>query len=101
MASFNVQLDHQQTRESAAEKLRDFSGVVLSDLPAGVTDVSEKWNDDGSLEFAFKAMGMQLKGTMIIGGDNVTVDGTMPFAALPFRGAIEEKILEKLQTALV
>ena len=100
MASFNVQLDHQQTQESAAEKLRNFSSVVLSDLPTGISDVNEQWNDDGSLEFAFKAMGMQLKGTMTVGGDNVTVDGTMPFAALPFRGAIESQIREQLQTAL-
>ena len=100
MASFNVQLDHQQTRESAAEKLREFSSVVLSDLPTGISDVSEQWNDDGSLEFAFKAMGMQLTGTMSVGGENVTVDGTMPFAALPFRGAIESQIREQLKTAL-
>ena len=100
MAAFNVELEHQQTRETAAEKLRDFSSVVLADLPTGISDVSEQWNDDGSLDFAFKAMGMELKGTMTIDGDNVTVDGKMPFAAMPFRGAIESKIREQLQTAL-
>lgn len=100
MASFNVNLGHDLTQEIAAEKLRQFSVVVLSDLPTGVSDVNEIWNDDGSLEFAFKALGMQLKGTMTVGDEEVTVDGTMPFAALPFRGAIESQIQQKLIEAL-
>jgi len=100
MASFGVKLAHQQSRDTAAEKLRQFSSVVLSDLPTGITDVSEQWNEDGSLGFAFKAMGMQLEGTMIVGEDEVAVDGTMPFAAMPFRGAIESQIKEKLKAAL-
>ena len=100
MASFNIQHPHQQSREAAAEKLKQFAEVVLGDLPAGVTDVNEQWQDDGSLEFGFKAMGMKLSGRMTVGDDEVLVDGKMPFAALPFRGAIESQIREQLEKAL-
>lgn len=101
MASFNVNVPHQKSRDQAADRLRQFSDIVLADLPTGVTDVDEQWQPDGSLNFAFKAMGMQLSGNMVIGDKQVEVTGTMPFAALPFRGAIQAKIEEQINKALV
>ena len=100
MASFQARYEHQQTREAVSHKLRSFSEIISKDLPTGVSDVSESWNSDGSLNFQFKAMGMALAGKMTVGEDHVLVEGTMPFAALPFRGAIESQIREQLETAL-
>ncbi len=100
MASFQTRFEHQQTREAVSQKLRKFSEIITRDLPTGVSDVSESWNDDGSMNFEFKAMGMPLAGTMIVGADHVLVEGKMPFAALPFRGAIESQIREKFEIAL-
>jgi len=39
MASFGVKLAHQQSRDTAAEKLRQFSSVVLSDRSG------RRWHD--------------------------------------------------------
>jgi len=100
MASFQTRFEHQQTPEAVSEKLRNFSEIISKELPTGVSDVSEQWNSDGSLNFEFKAMGMPLSGTMTVNGDHVLVEGTMPFAALPFRGAIESQIREQLEIAL-
>ena len=100
MASFQTRFQHQQTRETASQKLRKFSDIISRDLPAGVSDVSENWNSDGSMHFEFKAMGMPLAGTMTVGEDHVLVKGKMPFAALPFRGAIESQIRQQLEIAL-
>jgi len=100
MASFQTRFEHQQTPAAVSQKLRRFSEIISADLPAGVSDVSESWNSDGSLDFQFKAMGMSLAGTMTVGNDHVLVKGTMPFAALPFRGAIESQIRDQLATAL-
>jgi hypothetical protein len=100
MASFQTRYEHQQTPAAASQKLRKFSEVISRDLPTGISDVSESWNSDGSLNFEFKAMGMPLAGTMTVHDDHVLVKGTMPFAALPFRGAIESQIRSQLETAL-
>lgn len=100
MASFQTRFEHQQTREAVTQKLRRFSEVIAKDLPNGVSDVNESWNGDGSMNFEFKAMGMPLAGTMTVGDDHVRVEGKMPFAALPFRGAIESQIRQQLQIAL-
>ncbi len=100
MAAFNISVVHQQNQASVSEKLRNFADVVLSDLPAGVTDVTQQWDRDGNLQFALKAMGMQLNGTMEVKSEQVVIVGTMPFAALPFRGAIESQIRERVAKAL-
>jgi len=100
MASFQTRYEHQQAPAAVTQKLRRFSEIISADLPTGVSEVSESWNNDGALEFAFKAMGMAVAGTMTVHEDHVLVEGTMPFAALPFRGAIESQICEHLSTAL-
>ena len=100
MPSFQTRFEHQQTREAVSQKLRRFSDLIAADLPTGVSDVSENWNSDGSMNFEFKAMGMPLTGTMTVGEDHVLVEGKMPFAALPFRGAIESQIRQQLEVAL-
>ena len=100
MASFQTRYEHQQAPETASQKLRRFSEIISANLPTGVSDVSESWNSDGSLNFEFKAMGMPLAGTMTVHEDHVLVEGTMPFAALPLRGAIESQIHQQLEIAL-
>ena len=100
MPSFNIKVPHQQSRDSATKKLKKFSEIVLADLPTGISDVDQHWTDHGSLCFGFKAMGMEIRGEMTVDQNEVQVGGKMPFAALPFRGAIEGQIREQLAKAL-
>ena len=58
MAQFNVSVPHQTTRDDAIEKLRGFSEKIRDEFAGQVSDLAETWDDDGNLQFAFKAMGM-------------------------------------------
>lgn len=100
MAKFNVAVAHGVPRQAAATKLRSFADQIRDSAAIEVTDVREAWDEEGNLEFAFKAMGMSISGIMTVCDDNVTVAGTIPFAALPFRGAIESQIAEKIREAI-
>ena len=100
MAKFNVAVAHGAPRQTAVTKLRSFADQIRDSAAIEVTDVQETWDDDGNLEFSFKAVGMSISGTMTVCEDNVTVAGTIPFAALPFRGAIESQIAEKIREAV-
>lgn len=100
MAKFNVAVAHGVPRQTAATKLRSFADQIRDSAAIEVTDVQEAWDVDGNLEFAFKAMGLSISGTMTVCDDNVTVAGTIPFAALPFRGAIESQIAENIREAI-
>lgn len=45
-------------------------------------------------------MGFKISGSMITTEKEITVDGKLPFAALPFRGAIESQIADKVREAI-
>ena len=100
MAQFNVSVLHQTTRDDAIEKLRGFSEKIRDEFAGQVSDLAETWDDDGNLQFAFKAMGMAVDGTVKTDSDKVDVSGNLPFTALPFRGLIEQTIADKIGEAL-
>ncbi len=87
-------------RHQAIEKLVYFSDQIRGEMPVDVTDVEENWDHEGNLEFSFKAMGLKIQGQMVTCDSQVTVQGSLPFAALPFRGAIENAVKEKIIEAI-
>ncbi len=87
-------------RDEAITRLRTFSDRIREKMPVDVSDIQEDWDDTGNLSFSFKAMGFKISGNMKTCGDQVQVDGNLPFAALPFRGAIENQIAEKVREAI-
>lgn len=65
-----------------------------------VTEVEEVWDDEGNLQFSFRTMGMSVDGDVATDEQSIHVTGNLPFAALPFRGVIEQKIADKISEAL-
>lgn len=86
-------------RQQAVDRLVGFADQLRSTIPTEVNNVEEQWDNDGNLYFSFTAMGMKIDGSMVTCESQVTVSGKIPFAALPFRGAIESAIRERLQSA--
>ena len=91
---------HDRERDEVVSRLKNFSEQVRKDAPVQLTDVSERWDDHGNLNFEFRAMGLKIAGTVITCESHVTIDGQLPFAAVPFRGQIEQQIETKVREAL-
>lgn len=100
MASFNVVVDHGSEREIVISQLQDFSQRIRSDMPVEVSDVQESWDANGNLLFSFQALGFSVSGTVMTCDVQVKVSGKLPFAALPFRGAIENQVAAKIREAI-
>ena len=100
MAKFNVVVDHEIERDEAVSRLKVFSDMIREKMPVEVSDVEETWDDTGNLIFSFKAMGFRIAGKMVTCTQQVTIIGDIPFAALPFRGAIESQIADKVREAI-
>ena len=100
MAKFNVVVDHQVQREIAVTKLRRFSDQMREEVTVEITELEEDWDESGNLNFSFKALGFTVSGSMVTCASKVTIIGSLPFAALPFRGAIENQIAEKVKEAI-
>ena len=100
MPNFNVNVSHSLQRDDVVGRLKGFSEEVRSSSPVELSDVQESWDAAGNLEFSFKAMGMEVSGVLVTTDDDVTVKGKLPFAAMPFRGAIETQIESKIKDAI-
>lgn len=100
MAKFNVVVDHSIDRDEAVTRLKGFSNRMRDEVPIEVTEIMETWDDEGNLIFAFKALGFKISGSVVTCTQSVTIIGVLPFAALPFRGAIESQIAEKVKEAI-
>ncbi|MCH2181843.1 MAG: polyhydroxyalkanoic acid system family protein [Mariniblastus sp.] len=100
MPKFNVVVAHEHDREHVVEQLKKFSQVIQQQSPVQLSNVTETWDDEGNLYFAFTAMSMSISGNMIVEETEVIVAGKMPLAAAMFRGAIENQIKEKVQEIL-
>jgi len=73
---------------------------VRDQFEGHVSEVEESWDENGNVAFSFSAMGMSIKGDVSTDEEQITVKGTLPFAALPFKGLVEQTISEKSQEAV-
>jgi antitoxin component of RelBE/YafQ-DinJ toxin-antitoxin module len=100
MPKFNVIVEHQMGRDPAIERLQSFSEDLKQQYSRDVSEVNETWHEDGTLVFSITAMGMTINGIMNTTHDQVAVNGNLPFAALPFRGMIQNQIESELKRLL-
>lgn len=100
MPSYNAEVSHQLGQEEAVNRLKtkflDLLGHKYRDT---VKDVQGTWNDS-VLAFSFRSLGMAFKGTLEVGHDSAKINGSLPFAAIAFKGKIEQTIKHELEQAL-
>ncbi len=100
MPKFNVNVPHEIDRSEAISKLKTFMDAARKDSPVELSDMKEDWDESGNLEFSFSAMGFRIAGQMVTETQLVSVKGILPFAALPFRGALENQLATKIREAI-
>ncbi|MCX6158981.1 MAG: polyhydroxyalkanoic acid system family protein [Ignavibacteriae bacterium] len=64
-----------------------------------IIDLEESWNGNTGI-FSFKISGFEVSGTLQVGENFVLINGELPFAAILFKGAIEETIQAKAMELL-
>ncbi len=100
MARFSVEVPHDVERLTAAGRLRGFADRMRSQLPGDVKDIEERWDADGNLDFSFRAFGFSVSGRLENRPGSIAVAGTIPLAAFPFRGRIENEIRARIKEAI-
>lgn len=100
MPGFQVKVRHGLGRDNARVKLQSFSERIRVEYKDTISNVEERWTEHGTLEFSFLAMGFKIAGNALIHDDHVHLDGSLPFAAVMFRGTIEKQVEAKLREAL-
>jgi hypothetical protein len=99
MPSFNTEVAHQLGQEQATARLKSFLDQVRLRYQDFVSDLQGNWTDN-VLTFSLKTYGFAIDGTLTVSDTTARLAGTIPFAALAFRGKIEQSIAGELRREL-
>ena len=99
MPSFSTEVDHSLGREEATRRLKGFVESVSEHYKDQVSHMEGQWNES-TLEFALTTYGFNISGTLTVEDDKARLDGSLPFAALAFRGKIEQSIASEIRREL-
>ncbi|MDR1958943.1 MAG: polyhydroxyalkanoic acid system family protein [Planctomycetaceae bacterium] len=100
MPKISVTEFHNLSLSEAVSRIKTNLTAALQANSSLVSDFSEVWTDEQTLEFAFKVFGFAINGTVLTSPENVTANANIPLAAAMMKGTIESKMREELQKIL-
>lgn len=99
MPRFSVNTPHNLAPEEALKRVHGLLDRVKEKYQGQVSDLTESWREN-LLDFAFKTYTFAIKGQLKVEPGQVTIDGEIPFAAVMFKGRIEQTIRDELAKRL-
>ncbi len=99
MPSLTMTLPHNLGAEEATERLKQFFQKLKERHQDKVSNLEEQWNGN-VLSYAFSTFGFNIKGELTVEPNEVKINGSLPFAAMMFKGKIEQTVREELEKRL-
>ncbi len=99
MPSFNTEVEHQLGQQEATDRLKKLLDQVREQYSDFVTELHGNWADN-VLTFSLKTYGFKIDGILTVEDQLARLTGNLPFAALAFRGKIEQSIVGELRREL-
>src|SRR5215213_9259507 len=99
MPSFSVTVPHSVGKQAARDRVANFLDNVRQDFSGQVSEVGGDWSGD-ELKFRLVASGLAISGSLLVGDTAVEVMGSLPLAAMFFKGQIESRIRDDLKRLL-
>jgi hypothetical protein len=99
MPKMSLDVSHGLGQAEAAHRLKAKFAAVRAQYQSQVKELREEWLDH-TLTFAFQAMGMAISGTVAVEPEKVRLAANLPFAAMLFKGTIEQRIRQEVGSLL-
>jgi hypothetical protein len=99
MPSLTISVPHSLSAEEATTRLKNFFAKLKERHADKMSNLEESW-DGNRLDYAFSTFGFNIKGDMNVDPSEVRVNGSLPFAAMMFKGKIEQSVREELEKVL-
>ncbi len=99
MPEFVTSVPHALGQAQAKTRLESVLPRLIEGFGDNVSDVTGEWRSN-ELHYGFVALGMSIKGRLVVEDDAAHVHSQVPFAAMLFRGRIEQEIKTHLSNAL-
>lgn len=94
-----LEVSHSLGLDEATQRLKDKFAAARAEHQHSVSNLSEEWRDH-TFSFAFKAMGMAVRGSVAVEHSRVKLNAELPFAATFFKSAIEQRIRQEVDMIL-
>jgi hypothetical protein len=99
MPSLKLAFPHQLGQPEAVARLKNLLTRVKDKYQDQVSDLKESWNEN-TLTFSFSTYGFKVGGDIVVEPSEVRLDGQIPFAAMMFKGKIENALRDQLEREL-
>ena len=99
MPKVKVAVPHGLDQKDALERIKTYGERVHKKFAESVKNLEETW-EENKCTFAFRTYGMDFSGSMTVLDSEVQVDGNLPFAAMMFKGRIENEVRGELDKLL-
>jgi len=99
MPSLSITVPHALGSEEAVSRLKDFFARIKQEHQDKVSNLEEQW-EGNKLSYGFSTFGFNIKGDLTVEPNEVVVNGSLPFAAMMFKGKIEESVRDQLTRRL-
>lgn len=99
MPSFNTDVPHQLGQQEALARLKSFLDSVREKFKDQISHLDGQWVEN-ALDFALTTYGFKISGNLSVEETVVRLTGQLPFAALAFRGKIEQSFAKEIQKVL-
>ena len=99
MPGFSTEVPHTLGRAAAIEKLKGFAERVREKYKDQVSSMSGDWKDN-VYNFALTTYGFTISGALTVEEQLARLEAQLPFAALAFKGKIEQSFASEVKKAL-
>jgi hypothetical protein len=99
MPSLTISMPHSLSPEEATARLQTFFGKLKEKYKDQMSNLEEQWNGN-KLDHSFSTFGFSIKGDLTVEPNEVKVNGSLPFAAMMFKGKIEQSVRDELGKVL-
>jgi hypothetical protein len=99
MPSLTITVPHSLGADEATTRLKNFFQKMKERHGDKVSNLEEAW-DGNRLNYAFSTYGFHIKGDVSVEPNEVKMNGALPFAAMMFKGKIEQTVREELDKLL-
>jgi hypothetical protein len=99
MPSLSITVPHSLSAEEALTRLKTFFEKLKAQHQDKMSNLEEQW-DGNKLAYAFSTFGFSIKGDLNVEPGEVKINGSLPFAAMMFKGKIEQSVRDELEKVL-
>ena len=99
MPKFSTEVPHTLGKQEATDRLKALIEKMRANYHDVVSSMDGDW-EEHRLSYSFVTYGLTIKGVLIVEETIARNDVQVPFAALAFRGTIEQRLKAELEKAL-